>query len=193
MSNVIDFSHRDPLAGASEMFSQRWSPRAFNSTPVPDEQIAQVLDAARWSPSCFNAQPWLFITSTPETHAEFTALLMEGNQAWASTAPVLGFIVAEKHFTHNGKRNAHAEFDTGAAWMAMTLQANLLGLATHGMAGIHVDNVYTTFNLDPNTYQVICGFALGVAGDAEGLPEALRDKEKPSPRKPLADMWRKGR
>jgi nitroreductase len=191
-NSPADFSQRDPLDSVNEMFSKRWSPRAFTPTPVTDQQLQTVLEAARWSPSCFNAQPWQFITSTPETHDQFLALLADLNQAWAKNASVIGFIVAEKNFAHNGNSNTFASFDCGAAWMAMTLQAQQLGLYTHGMGGINYDEVYKTFNLDVETHQVVCGFALGSIGDVESLPEAFREKEKPTPRKALSDMWRQG-
>jgi len=184
-----DFSARDPLPGVAELFSQRWSPRAFAIKPVPNEILAQILDAARWSPSCFNEQPWRFITCTTDSHQQFVDLLAEGNQSWARQAPVLGFILAERQFMHNGKENAHAQFDAGAAWMAMTLQARLLDLYTHGMAGIDYDGVYRAFNIDRDKTAVICGFALGYRGDAPGLPASLQQKEKPSPRKSLTEIW----
>ncbi|MCP5086886.1 MAG: hypothetical protein GY952_08815, partial [Rhodobacteraceae bacterium] len=49
-----DFSARDPLSGVAELFHRRWSPRAFDSTPVTDDALRKIFDAARWSPSCFN-------------------------------------------------------------------------------------------------------------------------------------------
>jgi nitroreductase len=188
----IDFSLRNPLDGVAELFSKRWSPRAYGPAPVTGEQLQKVLDAARWSPSCFNEQPWLFITSTPETHAGFVELLVEANQVWAKNAPVLGFIFAKRFFSHNGEENHHAAFDAGSAWMAMTLQARLLGLYTHGMAGIQYEEVYNTFGLDADQYQAICAFSLGALGSADALPDGYREMEKPSVRKPLADIWREG-
>lgn len=188
--NSTDFSARNPLPDVAELFSQRWSPRAFSNKPVDSEILAQIFDAARWSPSCFNEQPWRFITCTPNSHQQFVDLLAEGNQAWARHAPVLGFILAEKQFKHNDKDNAHARFDAGAAWMAMTLQARMQGLYTHGMAGINYEGVYQTFNIDRDKTTVICGFALGYRGEASGLSTTLQEKEKPSPRKALAEIWR---
>ena len=34
------------------------------------------------------------------------------------------------------RENSLAEFDCGAAWMALTIQARLLGYYTHGMGGM---------------------------------------------------------
>lgn len=89
-----------------------------------------------------------------------------------------------------GADNRYSAFDTGAAWMAMSLQARLLGLYTHGMGGINHEAVYKAFDIDPQETEVICGFALGALGDPQQLPECFRDNEKPSPRRPLQDIWR---
>jgi nitroreductase len=185
-----DFSQRDPLEGVDPLFYQRWSPRAFQQKPVSDADLQQVIEAARWSPSCYNEQPWLFITSTAQSHERFVNLLVEQNQIWARNAPVLGFIVAGKQFAKNGNDNFHALFDSGSAWMAMTLQARMLGLHTHGMGGINYAGVYREFDLDPEKVTVICGFAMGYADVPDNLPEGLRAMEQPSARKPVGEIWR---
>ena len=186
MSNNIDFSPRDYQAGVDELFYRRWSPRSFKSTPVPQSSLRQVFDAARWAPSCYNEQPWLFVTSTEKTRETFINLLVEGNQSWAKTAPVIGFVVANRHFEHNGKENNFAAFDSGAAWMSMTLQARMLGLYTHGMGGIKFDEVYGTLKLDKDKYQVLCGFVLGELEMTENSAEQMLV----STRKALADIWK---
>ena len=185
MSSIIDFSHRDPEEGVNELFHQRWSPRTFKSTPIPKENLRVIFDAARWTPSCYNEQPWLFITSTEKTHHIFVNLLVEGNQAWAKSAPVIGFVVANRFFQRNGNENAYFGFDSGAAWMSMTMQARELGLYTHGMGGVKFDEVYTALNLDENQQQVLCAFALGELDETENSEEQV----KVSSRKALADIW----
>jgi nitroreductase len=44
-----------------ELFSGRWSPRAFSDRPVDRALLHTVLEAARWAPSSNNLQPWRFI------------------------------------------------------------------------------------------------------------------------------------
>ena len=186
---VPDFSDRKPAPITDKLFSERWSPRAFKKAPIPEVALEAIFDAARWSPSCFNEQPWQFITTTDKHFQLFLSLLVDANQVWAQHASLLGFIVTRKNFAHNDNTNATASFDCGAAWMAMSLQAQLFGLFSHAMAGIKYNDIYTALNIDPDTHEVICGFALGVLDSAQSLPEGLRDKEKPSPRKALKDMW----
>lgn len=188
-----DYSQRDPDPGVSEQFFQRWSPRSFKKVTIPQPIISSVVDAARWSPSCFNAQPWKFITSTEDSFDLFLEHLVEGNQVWAKNASTIGFVAARKHFEHNGKPNNYAQFDAGAAWMSLTLQANIVGLHTHGMGGIHHAKVYETFDIDPNEYEVICGFVIGVMDTPDQLPEKMANSEVPTARKQLHEIWQQGK
>lgn len=184
-----DFSQRDPADGVAELMYQRWSPRSFEKKPIADVDLLKIMDAARWAPSCFNEQPWLFLTSTESSFDKFLGLLVDSNQVWAKNASLLGFILCTNQFARNGNENSLAQFDTGAAWMAMTLQARMLGLYTHGMAGIKKDEVYNAFDIDRDQQTVIAGFALGARAAAAALPEALQEREVPSERKPLTDSW----
>lgn len=192
---TIDYRARIPVNDqVNEIFYKRWSPRAFRKTDIPESVLASIFDAACWSPSCFNEQPWTFLTSSGESDFDvFYQLLTEFNRAWAQQASLLGFIIARKHFARNNKENGLAEFDCGAAWMALTLQARMHGLYTHGMGGIRRDAVRETFNIDPQRYQVVCGFAIGKLAEAGGLPDDLRNEEKPSPRHELSTVWQRGK
>jgi len=193
-STEIDFSQRNPANGVDPLFYQRWSPRAFNNKPIDEETLKIIFDAARWAPSCYNDQPWLFITSSGDHDFDFFhSLLVEFNQTWAHRASLLGFIIARKHFEHNGKPNHSAVFDCGAAWLAMTLQARQLGLYTHGMGGIKREEIYQAFDLDATKFEVICGFALGYLDSPNRLPADLAEQEKPSARKSLAQIWQRGK
>ncbi len=186
---ATDFSQRNPLPGVMEQLSHRWSPRAFTKTEIAPEVMARIIDAARFAPSCFNAQPWRFYTSNEYSFADYLALLVDANQIWAKDAAVIGFLVAKKNFEHNGKPNAHYAFDSGSAWMSMVLQAQHEGLHCHGMAGIHKEAATIFFALDDATEEVIMAFVIGKHGNTEDLPEPLRAKEVPSPRKSLDEIW----
>ncbi|MEZ4435457.1 MAG: nitroreductase family protein [bacterium] len=179
---------RKPEAAVDPLFIERWSPRAFESTPVAPEALASIFEAARWAPSCFNEQPWLFLyATTPAERARFAALLVEKNRAWAADAPVIAFALARKAFARNDKPNRHAMFDTGAAWMSLTMQARLLGLYTHAMAGIDVDGIRRELGV-PDDYEVICGIVIGHRADPATLEPERRAAEQPNGRKPLAEV-----
>ena len=183
-----DFSARDMLPATDPLISHRWSPRAFVKTAISDSDVATLFDAARWAPSCFNEQPWRFYVSRDETFDDFLKLLNESNQQWAKNASLIGFVVARKTFSQNDSPNPYARFDSGAAWFALTMQARRMGLYTHGMGGLDHEAAAQYLKLDASQYEVVCGFALGVATGPETLAENFAVREMPSPRKPLSEV-----
>ncbi|MGE4441060.1 MAG: nitroreductase family protein [Desulfomicrobium sp.] len=189
---VPDFSKRDPLPGVDEEFPWRWSPRSFVKTAIPVEDLEIIFDAARWAPSAYNEQPWRMLTSTEESFETFLRLLVEANQKWAVNASLIGFMVARKNFSHNGKPNPTAVYDCGSAWMSLTLQARKLGLYTHGMSGIKKEAIHEAFGIDREEFEVVAGFAMGILDAKENLGKPYVDWEGPSPRKPLAEVWKQG-
>ena len=190
----IDYSQRDPAEGVNELFPFNAGLHVhIRKRAIPADILHTIFDAARWTQSCFNEQPWMFITSSGEEDFDtFLELLAPKNQQWAQNASLIGFIVARKHFAHNGSPNDWAQFDTGAAWMALTIQARLFGLYTHGMAGIKKKAVYPALQIPEEEYEVICGFVIGILDTPDKLPEDVALREKPSPRKPLAEAWKQG-
>ena len=186
------FQTRSVEAAADEQFVRRWSPRAFAGESLSQEQIEQLIEAARWSPSCFNSQPWRFIYGlhgTPE-FAHLLQLLMDMNQLWAQHAGALVAIVSKNTFD-NGDSAATASFDTGSAWMAMALQAQHMGLASHAMWGFHHDRVAGELAL-PDDHSVQAFVAFGAPGEVADLPEKYQEREVPSPRKALNEIMLHG-
>lgn len=88
--------------------------------------------------------------------------------------------------------NRTHSFDTGSAFMSLSLQAHSMGLVAHGMAGIEYDKVPAALAL-PENLHVEAAVAIGYQGDATALPESLQQREKPSQRLPLDEMVFKGR
>ncbi len=176
------------------MFLDRWSPRAFSTEPVPEESLRSLFEAARWTPSCFGEEPWLFLYAAKKEDLDlFRSLIVDGNRTWADRAPVLAFVFARLTFKRNDKPNRWAEFDSGAAWMSLALQASRLGLITHGMGGFHEDKIYDALNVPREKYRAMAGIAIGWIGDASQLPKELAEKESPNSRKPLAEVAVEGK
>jgi nitroreductase len=190
-----DFSRRDPAEGVESSIFRRWSPRSYKKVTVPDETLTAIIDAGRWSPSCFNEQPWLFLTSSNREEFDlYLELLVEKNRLWAINAAVLGFFLCSRKFAGRDNENRWAKFDTGAAWMAMTIQANSFGLYTHAMAGVNFPAAYEKLEIPEDEFEVICAFAIGALDEPGRLPnDDLIEREVPSGRKPLAEVWRRGK
>ena len=179
------------VPGVLDEIEKRWSPRAFADTPVSDDDLRQILDAARWAMSSYNEQPWRYVVATkddPEAYERVLACLNEFNREWAQTAPVLMLAFAKNEFSGNGNENRHARHDVGAASAFLTLQATRLDLYVHQMAGILPDVIKQTFDL-PDNMEPVTGLALGELGDPADLPEELEQQEYADrSRKPLSEI-----
>jgi nitroreductase len=185
---------RIPEADVASLFLDRWSPRSFADRPLTDAQFASLFEAARWAPSCYNDQPALFaIARSAEDRAAYLEALVETNRLWAARAPVLGFVLARRHFAQTGKPNRWAAFDAGAAWMSLALQARALGLYAHAMAGFKVDKAVAVTGIDPERFEVLAALAVGFRDEEAQLPDGPREKEAPNGRRPLAEVLFEGR
>lgn len=177
-----------------DIFINRWSPRAMSGESISREELMSLFEAARWAPSSYNNQPWRFLYAlrdTPEWSLFFD-LLVEFNQSWAKNAAALILILSKKNFDHNGQPSLTHSFDTGAAWAGLALQGFRNGLVVHGMQGFDYDKAKTVLNI-PDEYQVEAMAAVGKPGRKENLPEALRERETPSTRKPIAEIVFEGK
>jgi len=178
---------RDFLYDISPDIQQRWSPRAFSSESITGEVMA-LLEAARYAPSAFNEQPWRFVVaSEPEELTVMRSVLVEANQVWANTAPVLLAVLAKQTFSHNGKPNAWHTFDTGTAWGYLSLEAQRRGLISHAMAGFDKEKARVVLQV-PDDYAVVTMVAVGKLGRKEDLPPMLQEREAPASRKPLVEI-----
>ncbi|HZQ56293.1 MAG TPA: nitroreductase family protein [Bryobacteraceae bacterium] len=181
----------DTLPGVHELIRARWSPRAFSSRDVSDEDLKTILDAARWAASSNNEQPWRFLVarkSDPAAHDKLLNLLLPGNQSWAKFAPVLMIMAAKRTFSHNGAPNLYAVHDTGQALAHLFLQATALGLHAHGMAGFDRERARKELHI-PDDYELGAAVALGYLGSPDQLSERHRQSELARrQRKPLNEI-----
>ncbi|MBW4038468.1 MAG: nitroreductase family protein [Acidobacteria bacterium] len=191
MAQDLDsLKHGPKETGVEELILKRWSPRSYADKPVSSEDLTKVFTAAAWAASSYNEQPWRFIVGKKgdETYAKILDALIEFNQTWAKTAPVLILSVAKKTFTQNGQPNAYGLHDTGAASANLSLQATALGMHTHGMGGVDKDKARANFAI-PDEYEVGAAWALGYLGEPTALPEPYAGMEvAPRTRKPLQEI-----
>ena len=175
------------------IFLNRWSPRAFTGEAIAEPDLKTMLEAARWAPSSYNSQPWRFIYALRGTQhwQRFFDLLVPFNQGWAKDASALVILVSNSLMLPPGAEKevpSHSHsLDAGAASAYFALQASMMGWAVHGMVGFDMDRAFAELNV-PKGYRVEAAYAVGRRGDKSTLPEALQQREVPSPRRPLADI-----
>jgi nitroreductase len=174
------------------LFAERWSPRAFADRPVEPEKLRRMLEAARWTMSSYNEQPWRYVVASrhedPETYEAILGSLAEGNQSWATHAPVLMLSFYKTTFSQNDRPNRSAKHDLGAASAALTFQATAMDLYVHQMAGIRKDVIRDTFEV-PDDVEPMAGLAVGYLGDPEMLSDKMqRSEQSARSRKSLDDF-----
>lgn len=180
------------------LFLERWSPRAFDGSEVPDADLAAMFEAARWAPSAFNSQPWRFLYAKRDDAdwETFLSLLVPFNQSWARTASVLVYILSDTlpftdKATGEPKESSTHSFDAGAAWASLALQATRMGYHTHGMSGIQYELARATLRI-PTRFALNAACAIGRRGDPAQLDEKQRAREFPSDRKKQSEFVFRG-
>ncbi len=170
----------------------RYSAYTFADRAVEPADLTRLFEAARWSFSSYNEQPWRYIVGAkdrdPETWDKLFDCLVEGNQGWARTAPVLVMTCASMRHKRNDTPNAKAFHDLGAANMCLALQAAGLGIQVHAMGGYIAEKVQAHFQL-PDGYEPHAALALGYPGDPATLDEPLKSRvAAPRQRLPLDEI-----
>lgn len=172
----------------------RWSPRSFVPSEITDKELFSLFESARWAPSSSNSQPWRFIYAKrdSENWNDFFNLLIDFNKQWCADASALVVIVSRKNFESNGQPSTTHQFDTGAAWENLAIQAVSQGLVTHAMAGFDYAKAKSTLEV-PDDFEVLAMIAIGKRGPKDKLSPELQARETPNTRKPLSEIVMDGK
>lgn len=187
MPELEHIKHGPAETGIHDLILKRWSPRAFADKPIAPADLKKIFTAASWAASSYGEEPWRFIVGIKgdATYDKIFSTLVEFNQMWAKSAPVLYLSVGKKTFTANGQPDYYGLHDTGAASTTAALQAIALGIHSHGMGGFDHAKVREIFNI-PEDFDIGAVWALGYLGDPETLQGGMKDQEtSPRKRKPL--------
>ena len=175
------------------IFVNRWSPRSMTGEEIDDGVLMSLFEAARWAPSSYNNQPWRFVYSkrTGSKWSKFLDLLNEGNRIWAKDAGVLVVIISRKNFEYNEKPSITHQFDTGAAWENLALEASIRGIVAHAMQGFDYLKAREDLNI-PDHFDIMAMIVIGKRGPIENLPPNLQQVEHPNDRKALKEIIMEG-
>jgi len=160
------------------LIKNRWSPRSFDARPVEADKLQRIFDAARWAPSSFNEQPWRFIIGIKgdETWDKIFDSLLEWNQQWAKTAPVLVLAIGSSRYAKTHKESDIFKYDVGQAIAYVTLQASEEGLMMHQMGGFSKKKAIEHFGI-PEDFQPLTVSAIGYQAAPENLPKEFEELE----------------
>lgn len=190
----------DPLAvretewEVGDLFVARMSSRALSGDAASEADLMGLFEAARWAPSSYNNQPWRFVYARRDTPAwdAFFDLLAEGNQRWCHRAGALIVVLSKTTFDRNDQPARTHSLDTGMAIQNLALEGARRGLVVHAMQGFDYGRAREVVGA-PEVLAVEVMIAVGNPGNPADLPEKLRDRERPSGRKPLAEVVFAGR
>lgn len=180
---------REPEYPVLPEIISRWSRRAMSSEPIERSELMSLFEAARWAPSSYNGQPWRYIYAfhgSPAWKRMFD-LLTPLNQSWCVNAGVLVLLVARSRYELTEDPDRSFALNAGASWQNFALQGTSMGLAVRGMQDFDYDRAREIFNIPP-LYVVQMMIAVGRPGDPADLPENMRGRERPTRRKPIADI-----
>ncbi len=157
---------------------KRWSPRAFSDKRVEKEKLQRIFEAARWAPSARNEQPWYFMVGEAgdETFNNIFETLVEFNQLWVKTAPMVMLAIGKVDSSKSGKENAWIKYDVGQSVAHLTFQATHESLWVHQMGGFDADKARELFDI-PGDFEAISAIAIGYAGDYRVLHPNLQKPE----------------
>lgn len=162
----------------SELVKKRYSVRAYKSTPVEEEKLRRVLEAAIIAPTAANRQPFrLIVFKTAGREAELRKVYPRD---WFVQAPLVicaCAVKAESWVRRDGK--CYADVDTAIAFDHLILAAHDLGLGTCWVGAF-----------DPKTAGEVLDLPSGwepVAFTPLGYPA---DEWRPKKRRPVAELVR---
>ena len=148
-----------------EAIQKRKSIRAYEKTPVPEETVKKILDAARLAPSALNCQPWHFIVVAG---SEKRKDLSKGVFAkFLAETPVV--IVACGDTKASPK---WCSIDVAIAIENMVLAATAEGLGTCWVGSFDENQVKAVLKI-PEKFKVVALLAVGYASGKEGIASKI--------------------
>ncbi|MBR4524465.1 MAG: nitroreductase family protein [Bacteroidales bacterium] len=159
-----------------DLARERYSCRSFKDTPLTDEQIANILEAARVAPTAANKQPvHVWVVKSPEALKK-----LKGATSYIYGAPVVFMVGAKPDAAwvrkYDGKNGA--EVDAAIVGTHIMLAASALGLGNVWVGSFDPAKIKADF---PETagYEIVCLFPVGLP-DAGASP---KHSQRQSPEK----------
>jgi len=159
-----------------EAILQRKSIRGYKKTPVPEEKLNAVLEAAHMAPSGANRQPWKFIVVRDSEKRKQLAVTT-GGQAHVAGAPVIIAAVATNPDFIMMCDVPGYPVDLAIAVDHMTLAAVDEGLGTCWIGAFKQDKAREILGV-PDSCKIVTLLTLGYA----------EDKGRPKDRKSIGEI-----
>jgi nitroreductase len=156
----------------------RRSIRSYQSTPIPEESLNRIMEAARVAPSGQNRQPWKFILVQDEMTRREVASRCE-NQMWIGEAPLVVVACGSDINYNRGEYMGEMSFlvDVSIAFTHLILAARAEGLGTCWIGDFSNDGLKELLNI-PKDVDVVGVTPVGYPRDEEfTLPGDRKSRE----------------
>ena len=137
-----------------EALTERKSVRSYLETPVPEEVLAKVMEAARLAPSAGNVQPWHFIIVREE---EKRVRIAKGCRygKFLDESPVVIIACGDKRASPHWYA-----VETAIALEHVVMASTALGLGTCWIGMFKEEEIREILNL-PENFEIVALMALG--------------------------------
>jgi nitroreductase len=174
--------------------AMRFSPRIFSNESVPERDIATFMEAARLAPSARFNQPWNYYITVKGTMSfeKLLTCIPERNH-WCAKAPIL-IITAYSPAEPIDGVNKWAQYDLGAANMALILQAQDLGYYTRQIGSLDASKIKEIFaDVIKDPYLPFVVLAIGKLGNNQDYADesseyVIKDKTPPGRREKIFEI-----
>ncbi len=149
-----------------ELVKQRYSVRAYKSTPIEDEKLQGVLEAARLAPTASNRQPFqLIVIHTKGRDEELRRIY---SSPWFVEAPIVVCIcgISSQSWVRRDRKN-YRDVDVAIAMDHLILAATDLGLGTCWVGAFDPEETRRVLGL-PEDVEPILFTPLGYPDDQPG-------------------------
>ena len=148
-----------------EAILSRRSVRKYKPDPIPDEHLAQILEAGRQAPSGGNRQPWHFIVVKDPAVRQAVAQACN-KQTWMADADAIICACGSSEISR------WHQVDPTIALQNMILAATALGYGTCWVGAMAEDEVRAILGIPPE-WQIVCLTPIGVPAESP----AARDRK----------------
>ena len=171
-----------------EAIYNRRSVRQYKDTPVSDDMLNKVLDAARWAPSWANTQCTRYVVvKDPAVKARLAETLNKGNPATEAIKQAPLVIVACAELGKSGYYKGAIVTDRGEEWFMFDVGIAMQNLALAAQA-LGLGTAHVGYIPDSKKVDEILGLPGGVVS-VEMTPLGYPSSEaKAPPRRELADI-----
>ena len=157
-----------------EAIQKRYSCRSYKDTPVPEEKLKNILEAARLAPSAHNRQPYKFIVVKDKEKRE--KLAEAAGQSFIAEAPIIvAGVSLEPERIMSCEVPTYA-VDLGIAIEHIALQACAEGLGTCWIGAFSQQEAKKILEI-PQKYKIVALMPIGYPADSAG-PKDRKDLDE---------------